>query len=174
MESGILVVNFWGSLRTHLGVWMKGFWLEAEFPSLLRLILLLNKTFAFQKCKHLSVVVASNNFDLVWMGWAWNKESKEEFGQHVWVLGFLVPAMLSCSSHKLPCRMQFLHCDSCPAAWPGPPMVRLKQKSMISTGRRVLYAHLCLPPSGMCKWDFKPVLWHQMDSASPCPEVSLS
>lgn len=132
MESGILVVNFWRSLRTHLGEWMKGFWLEAEFPSLLRLILLLNKTSAFQKWKHLSVVVTSNNLDLVWTGWAWNKESGEEFGQCVWVLGFLVPAILSC--YKLSCRMQSLHCDSCPAAGPGPPMVKLKQKSMISTG----------------------------------------
>lgn len=134
MESGILVVNFWGSLRTYLGEWMRGFWLEAEFPSLLRLILLLNKTSASQKWKHLSVVLTSNSLDLVWMGWAWNKESEEEFGQHVWVLGFLVLAMLSGSSHKLSCRMQFLHCDFCPAAGPGPPMARLKQKSVVSTG----------------------------------------
>ncbi|CAN8189998.1 unnamed protein product, partial [Coccothraustes coccothraustes] len=34
----------------------------------------------------------------------------------------LVPAMLSGTSQKLSCRMQFLHCDSCPAAGPGPPM----------------------------------------------------
>lgn len=131
MKSGILVVNFWGSLRTHLGEWMRGFWLEAEFPFLLRLILLLNKTSAFQKWKHQSVVLTSNSLDLVWMGWAWKKELEEEFVQHVWILGFLVPAMLSCSSHKLSCRMQFLHCDSCPATGPGPPLVRLKQKSMI-------------------------------------------
>lgn len=69
------------------------------------------------------------------MGWAWNKKSEEEFGQHVWVLELLWPAMLSCNSPMCyPAGCSFCTMASCPAAGPGPPILRLKKKSVIFTG----------------------------------------